>query len=216
MNLFELTQTPLLWKAPHTNKQTNKQAVRRGQKNRQFWPPKNTEKYQIWDQFEAQHAAKTTGTKSQRKLAIAPRESRPNGGDKNGSERELLQRSRWRQGLMLVGACVDLKIEGRGPSIVAEWVNEMWARSVSVHAGYRHPPHFTFINTNNSSLGWETMKMGFLIQEMIVTYYFFEEGGNMGQTTPLLRGLHVIECVFSSKRTYFIHEVRKPSLLEDN
>jgi len=44
---------------------------------------------------------------------------------------------------MLVGACVDLKIEGRGPSIVAEWVNEMRARCVSVHAGYRHPPHFT-------------------------------------------------------------------------
>lgn len=150
------TNTTTVKSSPH--KQTNKQTSskkRRRQKNCQFWPPKNTEKSQICDQFEAQHAAKTTGTKSQRKTANAPRESRPNGGDKNGSELELLQRSRWRQGLCLWAPELVWKSRDVDRRL---WRNG-WTRCARVVSGFMlgtATPAFHFINTNNSSLGWET------------------------------------------------------------
>jgi hypothetical protein len=97
------TNTTTVKSSPH-KQTTNKQAVRRGgdRKTANLTPKKTQKSVKFEIDLKRRTQRKQQERKSQRKIAIAPRESRPNGGDKNGNETELLlQRSRWRQGLCL-------------------------------------------------------------------------------------------------------------------
>jgi hypothetical protein len=87
-------------------------------------------------------------------------------------------------GAMFVSACVGLKIEGCGPLIVAEWVNEMCVRCVSVHAGYRHPPHFTL--SIPITLSWmRNQENGIYHPRNELHIISLRKGeGNMDETTP--------------------------------